>query len=137
MGVQLVGSLLDQSFLFHLIVHLFQFLGAINKPEFRAIPCGSSHGSGTAASVAKLYGILANGGEYNGTQVLSGQAISALETPAMTGVDQMVGMKVSRGMGTWLIPIVVDDDFDKVRYKLCFIFDFYMVGLKCFDSFIC
>ena len=36
----------------------------------------------------------------------------------MTGVDQMVGMKVSRGMGTWLIPIVVDDDFDKVRYRV-------------------
>ena len=90
-------------------------MGAINNPEFRAIPCGSSHGSGTASSVAKLYGILANGGIYDGKQVLSEKAIAALETVAMTNKDQMIGMKTSRGMGTWLIPVVVNDNFDKVR----------------------
>ena len=86
----------------------------MNRPEIRAIPCGSSHGSGTAASVAKLYGILANGGVYEGIQVLSEKSISALETPAMTNVDQMVGSKLFRGIGTWLIPIVLNDNFDEV-----------------------
>ena len=89
----------------------------MNKPEMRAIPCGSSHGSGTAESLAKLYGILANGGLYNGKQVLSEEAISALEEPAMTAVDQMFGMKVSRGMGTSLMPIVMNDNYDKVILK--------------------
>ena len=32
----------------------------------------------------------------------------------MTGVDQMVGVKVQRGLGTYLIPVLVNDDFDQV-----------------------
>ena len=28
----------------------------------------------------------------------------------MTGVDQMIGIKVQRGLGTWLIPVLVNDD---------------------------
>ena len=47
--------------------------------------------------------------------MLSEKAIAALETVAMTNKDQMIGMKTSRGMGTWLIPVVVNDNFDKVR----------------------
>ena len=97
---------------------LLQGIDHMNKPENRRIPCGSSHGSGTAESVAKLYGILANGGKYGEQQVLSPETISALEEVAMTGVDQMLGVKVQRGMGSWLIPVVVNDDFDKVRIAL-------------------
>ena len=94
---------------------ILQRVDDMNKPENRRIPCGSSHGSGTAESVAKLYGILANGGKYGDQQVLSPETISALEEVAMTGVDQMLGVKVQRGMGSWLIPVVVNDNFDKVR----------------------
>ena len=86
----------------------------MNKPEWRAIPCGSSHGFGTAESLAKLHGILANGGVFSGKQVLSEASISALEEPALAGQDQMMGMMASRGMGTALMPIVVNDDFEKV-----------------------
>ena len=32
----------------------------------------------------------------------------------MTGVDQMIGVKVQRGLGTYLIPVLVNDNFDKV-----------------------
>ena len=90
----------------------------MNKPDWRAIPCGSSHGFGTAESLAKLHGILANGGVFNGKQVLSEKSISALEEPALAGVDQMMGMIASRGMGTALMPIVVNDNFDKVKLIL-------------------
>ena len=71
--------------------------------------------------MAKLFGILANGGVYDGKQVLSKKSFAALETPAMTNKDQMIGMKTCRGMGTWLIPVVVNDNFDKVRCKLGFL----------------
>ena len=46
--------------------------------------------------------------------MLSKKAIAALETVAMTNKDQMIGMKTSRGMGTGLLPIVMNDNFDKV-----------------------
>ena len=87
---------------------------AINTPEIRRIPCGSSHGCGTAESLAKLYGILANGGKYDGKQILSTESIEGLEAVKMTGVDQMVGVKVQRGLGTYLIPVLVNNDFDQV-----------------------
>ena len=90
----------------------------MNTKEARTVPYGSSHGSGTAESLAKLYGILTNGGTHRGKQVLSQETIAALETPAMTGVDQMLGMKVQRGMGTWLMPVVEDDAYDKVIYEV-------------------
>ena len=86
----------------------------MNKKEGRKLPVGSSHGSGTAESLAKLYGILANGGQYKGKQVLSEKAIRALKEPAISGVDQMLGIKVQRGMGTWLIPAIENDNFEKV-----------------------
>ena len=87
----------------------------MNDKEMRAIPCGSSHGSGTAESMAKLYGILADSGKYGDKQVLSPEAISALEDVGMTGVDQMFGLTVQRGMGSMLIPIVVNNNLDEVR----------------------
>ena len=86
----------------------------MNRKEGRKLPVGSSHGSGTAESVAKLYGILANGGQYKGKQVLSQEAIQSLERPAVTGVDQMLGILKQNGMGTWLMPVIEDNDLEKV-----------------------
>ena len=86
----------------------------MNKKEGRKLPVGSSHGSGTAESVAKLYGILANGGCYEGEQVLSEKVIQALEDVEMTGVDQMIGIQVQRGMGTTLMPVVQNGNFEQV-----------------------
>ena len=86
----------------------------MNNKDGRKLPVGSSHGCGTAEAVAKLYGILANGGRYEGKQVLSPESIRALEDPAMTGVDQLMGMKLQRGMGTWLMPAISDGNFEKV-----------------------
>ena len=86
----------------------------MNKREGRKLPVGSSHGSGTAESVAKLYGILANGGQYEGQQVLSEKVIQALEDVEMEGVDQMLGIQVQRGMGTLLMPVIQNGNFDQV-----------------------
>ena len=86
----------------------------MNRKEGRKLPVGSSHGSGTAESVAKLYGILANGGQYKGKQVLSQEAIKSLERPAVTGVDQMLGILKQNGMGTWLMPVIEDNNLEKV-----------------------
>ena len=86
----------------------------MNKREGRKLPVGSSHGSGTAESVAKLYGILANGGQFDGKQVLSEKVIQALEDVEMEGVDQMLGIYVQRGMGTLLMPVIQNGNFDQV-----------------------
>ena len=37
---------------------------SLNDPEYREIPCGASHGFGTARGLGKLMGILANGGVW-------------------------------------------------------------------------
>ena len=95
----------------------------MNNKDGRKLPVGSSHGSGTAQAVAKLYGILANGGRYEGKQVLSAESIRALEEPAMTGVDQMAGIRVQRGLGTWLMPAISNGDFEKVLLKYIHIQD--------------
>ena len=86
----------------------------MNKREGRKLPVGSSHGSGTAESVAKLYGVLANGGQFDGKQVLSEKVIQALEDVEMEGVDQMLGIYVQRGMGTLLMPVIQNGNFDQV-----------------------
>ena len=85
-----------------------------NKLQERKLPVGSSHGFGTAESVAKLYGILANGGMYNGRQVLTVDTIRALEKTAKSGLDQMVGIRLQRGMGTWPLPVVANNGSEKV-----------------------
>ena len=86
----------------------------MNRKEGRKLPVGSSHRSGTAKSVAKLYGILANGGHYKGKQVLSQEVIKTLEEPVVTGVDQMLGIRKQNGMRTWLMPVIADNNFEKV-----------------------
>ena len=94
----------------------------MNKKEVRKLPVGSSHGCGTAESVAKLYGILAAGGQYKGKQVLSPEVIKSLEEPAVTGVDQLLGMRCQFGFGTLLMPVIEDNDLEKVLDTIVFHF---------------
>ncbi|KAK2190434.1 hypothetical protein NP493_80g04028 [Ridgeia piscesae] len=73
-----------------------------NSPLYREIPCGSTHGFGTATSIAKLYGILASGGIYKGKQLLSKNAISRLMEPLSVGFDSVLRMDVTYGRGVTL-----------------------------------
>ena len=73
-----------------------------NSPLYREIPCGSTHGFGTATSIAKLFGILASGGVYKGKQLLSKNAISRLMEPLSVGFDSVLQMDVTYGRGVTL-----------------------------------
>ena len=63
----------------------------------------------------------------------------------MTGVDQMIGIKVQRGLGTWLIPVLVNDDkvrkdlnpiLSLLRSFLCFTTNQFAQKLNVFANFI-
>jgi hypothetical protein len=72
----------------------------LNDPKYRQLQCGSSHGFGTARALAKLMGILANGGEYLGQVLLSAKAIDDLNTPLSCEFDRVVLRHISYGPGT-------------------------------------
>ena len=60
-----------------------------NNPNIRQVPCGSISGYGTARDLAKLVGILANGGTYEGRTYLSAETVRQL-TEALTERDDEV-----------------------------------------------
>ena len=59
----------------------------VNNPSFKLNTCGSSHGFGTARSLAKFYAILANDGELEGRRLLSKATIERLIEPMSQGHD--------------------------------------------------
>lgn len=59
----------------------------LNNPYNRDITVSSASGAGTARGLAKLYGILANGGSHQGKQLLSTDLISKLAIPVALGKD--------------------------------------------------
>ncbi|ELT92716.1 hypothetical protein CAPTEDRAFT_221503 [Capitella teleta] len=75
----------------------------LNDPKYRELQCGSSHGFGTARGVAKLMGILANGGEYLGQCLLSAKAIDYLNTTLSSEFDRVVLRHITYGPGTTLM----------------------------------
>lgn len=81
----------------------------MNNPDFRGIPCASSHGFGTARAIAKLMGILANGGKQNEKVLLTPQAIDLLGSPLSEDDDRFLLRKVTYGPGTMLMPLTPAD----------------------------
>ncbi|KAL5018977.1 hypothetical protein ScPMuIL_004699 [Solemya velum] len=71
----------------------------INHPDNRELPSGSTHGHGTAASLAKLYGILANGGNYEGKQLLPEHIIQRFSVPLVRGVGRTWGFDSMLSLG--------------------------------------
>ena len=81
----------------------------INNPYVRQVPCGSYSGYGTARDLAKLMGILANGGSYNEKSYLSPETVRLL-TEVLTEGDEYVmgmeGLQFGRGMSPFPSPLV-------------------------------
>ena len=71
----------------------------MNNPYIRAIPCGASRGFGTAMGLAKIYGILSNGGSYKGKQLLSLNSIKKMIQPRVTGIDKYIMYNVTYAAG--------------------------------------
>ena len=72
-----------------------------NNPALREVPLSSATATGTARGLAKLYGILANGGKLGDSELLSEGVVSSLSTPVVTGNDVVTqAQNVSFGPGT-------------------------------------
>ena len=72
----------------------------MNNPWVRQVPCGSYSGYGTARDLAKLMGILANGGSYNGRSYMSPETIRLLTEVLTDKTDQVVPWPMVYGRGT-------------------------------------
>ena len=68
-------------------------------PARRCIPLSSFNGHGTARSLAKLYGILANGGKEKDKVLLSTKMIDLLFSPVVTGISLDMGHNNTLGRG--------------------------------------
>ena len=69
-------------------------------PEYKEVPHGSAYGYGTARGMAKLYGILANGGKLGDRVLLSSATLPKLNEVVSTGMDRVLGVNITRGYGT-------------------------------------
>lgn len=88
----------------------------INDPEFVELPCGASHGVGSAAGMAKLQGILANGGcTTDGRRLLSQEVLHLLQTPLSIGTEKTFGIDLFYSYGMELLPIL---EGKKVHYNV-------------------
>jgi len=74
----------------------------VNNPYIREVTVSSFSGTGTARGLARMYGILANGGSDGGKTLLSPAAIKTLATPVVYGADYVMitGEQTSIGRGT-------------------------------------
>ena len=81
----------------------------INDPDNRELPVPSTHGHATAASMAKLFGIVGNGGMANGKTLLSQEAINRFTKPLVAGIDVSFGIDAAWSVGTHLITMVTGD----------------------------
>ncbi|XP_052798715.1 beta-lactamase domain-containing protein 2-like isoform X2 [Mya arenaria] len=78
----------------------------MNDPDIRELPCPSTHGHATAANMAKLFGIVANGGTKDGKALLSQEATERFTKPLVAGIDCSFGMDAAWSVGTHLITMV-------------------------------
>lgn len=74
----------------------------MNNPYYREVTVSSLTGTGTARGLAKLYGILSNGGQIDGKPLLSPDTVGRLATPVVSGLDvvMMTGEQSTIGLGT-------------------------------------
>ncbi|XP_041362872.1 uncharacterized protein LOC121378660 isoform X2 [Gigantopelta aegis] len=93
----------------------------MHDPDFMELPCASSHGLGTAESVAKLHGILGNGGTKLGQRILSQHVTELLQTPVSWGLDVVYGLEDVYSVGMNLLPVMEDE-------QLYYMFGFGGIG---------
>ena len=78
--------------------------GAVNDPETRSVTHASTHGHSTAAALAKIYGIVANGGSFKGRKLLSQRTIQDMITPGMQSKDIIFNVNTTYGAGLHIVP---------------------------------
>jgi len=71
----------------------------VSTRAWRAAEIPALNGQGNARGLARLFAMVANGGELNGKRLLSPATISAMSTVGGTGVDMLVGFDPEWCMG--------------------------------------
>ncbi len=70
-----------------------------NSAEWRSAEIPGANGHGTARGVARVYGVLARGGEQNGLRLLSPEAIDRARQPQQSGMNLVLGMELEWRLG--------------------------------------
>jgi len=74
-------------------------IAAMNTKENRAAKIVSFSGIGSASSLAKFYGVLANGGALEGQRYFSPETISRMTTPLASGLDRILQIPTAFSAG--------------------------------------
>ena len=73
-----------------------------NTPEWRAAEIPAANGHGSARAVARVYGVLARGGELEDVRVLGASAIESAIVEQSDGLDAVLLLPSRFGMGFML-----------------------------------
>jgi len=74
-------------------------IAAMNQRENRAASIVSFSGIGSASSLAKFYGMLANGGEMEGRRYFNTETVALMTTPLASGTDCILQIPTSFSAG--------------------------------------
>jgi CubicO group peptidase (beta-lactamase class C family) len=62
----------------------------VNLPQMRALEIPAANGSGDARSLARMYALLARGGELDGTRLVSAASVELFRTPSSSGPSALM-----------------------------------------------
>lgn len=74
-----------------------------NDPHWQQAEVPAANGQGNAEGLARLYAPFANGGEFEGKQILSQDAIAAATRVAFHGIDMNMGKSLGWGAGGFFV----------------------------------
>ncbi len=77
---------------------------AMNKPEIREASYPAFGGIGSASALAKFYGMLACGGQWQGHRFFSSDALLRLQTRASNGMDLVLQRETAFSVGFMMDP---------------------------------
>lgn len=89
-----------------------------NTPGWRRATIGAANGHGNARSVATIQAAVSNGGRAADTQLLSADTVERIFEPQSSGVDLVLGLPVSFGLGYALAH--PDDAYGVTSGRVCY-----------------
>lgn len=73
--------------------------GTVNSREWRAAELPAANGHGNGRALARIYAAMAQGGELDGTRLLSSDGVAAAAAHAVSADDLVLGFPVKRALG--------------------------------------
>lgn len=86
---------------------------------YRQADLGAMNGYGNARSVSRALGALANGGQFDGIRVLSPRTIDRIFETQSQGIDRVLGIPLTWGVG-FALPSPPFDSFAPAGSRVCF-----------------